>query len=120
MLGGIARGDRQRFLPIFPIFVFEQNCDRGTDRDAMVHARENVRLVRLDLHAPAATITLLPSPKVAIEKFLIHGQTRRQTRQEGNQGFTMGLPGCEVAQHKPMILTDEPFLTRRSTWKISN
>ena len=62
MLGGLALFNRQRLLPVLPIFVFEQHGDGRTDRFAMAHAGQNVSFVGLDLHSAAAAIALLTSP----------------------------------------------------------
>jgi hypothetical protein len=36
------------------------------------HARKDVRLIPLDLHAPAATIALLPTPQLTVEEGLVN------------------------------------------------
>src|SRR5207237_9150728 len=64
-------------------------------------------LIGLDLHAAAASVTLLSAPEIAVQKILVYGQACRQAGEECNQGFAVGFPGSEVAQHKQLILTDE-------------
>jgi hypothetical protein len=66
-----------------------------------------VGLVGLDFHAAAATVSLLPPPEVAVNKFLVYAHSSGQPREKCNQSFAMRLPGSEVAQHKQLILTDE-------------
>jgi hypothetical protein len=72
----------------------------------MANSRNDVRGIPLDLHAPAAPVTLLPPPQLVIDKFLIYVESRRQAREKGKQGFSVRFSRCEVAQHKCSILPD--------------
>src|SRR5208337_5244844 len=99
VLGRIARFDRKRVGPVLPVLILEQNCDGRTDGAAVAHSGENVRLVALNLHAPATTVTLLTPPEFAVEKRLIDFQTGGHTGEKGNQRFSVRLTSRVVAQH---------------------
>jgi hypothetical protein len=63
-----------------------------------------MRPVGLYLHSPAASKTLLTPPQFAVHELLIHGQTRRQSRKEPDQGLAVGLAGGEIAKHAERAL----------------
>src|SRR3974390_3323174 len=72
----------------------------------MVHAREDVGCVALDLHPAAPAIALLAAPELPVEESLIYFQPGGQTGKESDQSFAMGLTGGEVSEHKRSIVPD--------------
>jgi hypothetical protein len=65
---GIAFADRQRFLPVFPVAVFELDGNGRSDGHAVAYAGKNVGGVALDLHAAAAAVALLATPEFPVEE----------------------------------------------------
>src|SRR5438270_13895753 len=65
----------------------------------MPDPRNDVDAIRLDLHAPASPIALLPSPQLTIEVLGGHGNARGKACQCGGQAFSMGLPSRFKTQH---------------------
>src|SRR5262249_39316410 len=58
----IAFCDRQRFLPVLPVTIFDGNGNWRANRDSIPHTRQDVRRIAFDLHPSTATITLLSPP----------------------------------------------------------
>lgn len=59
--------NRQRFFPIFPIAILDQDRDGRAHGLAVANPGKELRRVRLDFHAPAA-----PVPPLASFQFTIH------------------------------------------------
>src|SRR5205814_441885 len=95
----IASLDRQRFLPVLPIFVFQQDSDGRADGLAMTHTGEEVRAVALDLHTAAAAVALLPPPQFTVHKRLIHGNAGGQAADGTDQRLAMRFSGSKKTQH---------------------
>jgi hypothetical protein len=72
VLGGISLADGERFLPVFPVAIFEQDGDGRADSQSMANAGENVGGVALDLHASAAAVALLAAPEITVEESLVY------------------------------------------------
>ncbi len=106
VFGGVALRDGKRFLPVFPVAIFELNGDGRADGLALADAGENVGGVALDFHAAAAAVALLAAPEFAVEKGLIDFQSGGHTGQKGDQGFAVRFSGGEIAQHKRSIVPD--------------
>jgi len=103
----ITRLHRQRFLPVLPILVLEQDRNRRPDGQAVVDTGQNMRSVGLNLHATPAPVTLLPPPEFPIDELLVYRQSGGQTRQKCDQRLAVRFSGSEIAQHKQLILTDQ-------------
>jgi hypothetical protein len=106
VLRNIARFDRQLFFPVFPVPVRNLDRDWRSDRFAVAHAGQNMNLVRLDLHPPAAAIPLLPPPKLAIDEFKVDRNARRQTGDERDQCLAVRLPGSFKSNHDLVIIRE--------------
>src|SRR5947209_2720611 len=65
----------------------------------MAHAAQNLRVVALDLHAPAATVAPLPPLKLAVYSFDINGEARGQSLDDRDQRASVRLSGCCEAEH---------------------
>jgi hypothetical protein len=72
----------QRFLPVFPVSVLQQNGNGRTYGYSLAHSREDVGRIALNLHAPAAAISLLAAPELAVKRLLIDFQACGHARQE--------------------------------------
>src|SRR5579884_3680782 len=99
MLFHVARAHRQRFLPVLPVFILQQNGNRRTNALAMPHPGDYVDFVGLNLHAAAAAEPLLASPQFAIEKSLVNFQSGRHAGKIGHKGLSVRLSGSEVTKH---------------------
>jgi len=95
----IARLHRQRLFPILPILICQHHGDGRADRLAVMHSRQKMRAVSFNLHAAAASKSLLATPQFPIHKCLVHRQSGGQPGKKGNQRLAMGLSGSKVAQH---------------------
>jgi len=63
VFGAVDVFHRQRFSPVLPIFVANDDRDRRADGLRMPDARNNFDLIGFDLHPAAASIALLASPE---------------------------------------------------------
>ena len=89
--GQVARGPA--VAPVGPIAVDDAQRDRGARRPAGDDAAQDLHLVPLDLHPPAATVAGLPPGQVAVDRLHIHLQSRRQPLHDGNQARAVGFAG---------------------------
>jgi hypothetical protein len=55
----------------------------------MSHTTENLGMVSLNLHAPAATVTPLPASQVCVNQFGVDRQAGRQTLDDGDKSLAM-------------------------------
>src|SRR5205807_8596475 len=81
--------DRHHFVPVGPIFVFNHQSQRRAECQTVANTTENLDMIRLDLHSPAAAIALLPSPQFVVDLIDIYGQTSGQTFDYRDQRATM-------------------------------
>src|SRR6185437_1451365 len=95
----IASPDRQRFFPISPVFVLQQNGNRRANGFAMTHTGDDMGFVSLDLHATAAAKALLATPKFTVEKFLVNAQTCGNAGKKSHKALSVRFSGSKVAQH---------------------
>src|SRR5256885_1653916 len=92
----VARLDVHHINPVFKITVARQQCDGRSERLTMPHARKNFDFVLFDLHAPTAPVTLLPPPKLVIDKLKVNRQACGQAFDDGDQPFAVRFSrGCE-------------------------
>jgi len=113
MFGRITCAHRQRFGPVLPVAVFNFDGDGRADRLAVAHAAEEMRSIRLDAHATAASVALLAAPQLAIDEFVIDGHARRQPRKKSHKALPMRLAGSGKTQHDrliPLLILDEARL----------
>ena len=99
VLLGIPGPHGERFLPVLPILVFQQDRDGRSDGLAVAHAGDKMRGIALDLHSAAAAVALLPPPQFAIHRRRINRQACRHSRQDRDQRLAVGLSRCAVAEH---------------------
>jgi len=70
--GRITAFNRQLFFPVLPVSIHDFNRDGRADGFAMPHAGEDVDLVGFNLHSPAASIALLPAPKLTVHEIKVN------------------------------------------------
>ena len=73
---------------------------------AVAHAGEDVRGVALDAHAAAASVALLAAPELVVEKRLVDRDARRETADEGYEGFAVAFAGCGETKHVASYCND--------------
>jgi hypothetical protein len=91
----------QRFRPVLPVPIANDDGDRRSDGMRMPHTGHNLGAILFDLHAPAAAIALLAAPK-----FVIYGVERDRhsggkSCEGGYQALAVRLPGGFKSQHLP-------------------
>ncbi len=96
---GVFRFDGQDGLPVFPIFIFDDERDGRADGLGMTDAGNNARLICFDFHAPAAAKALLATPKLAIDVIDRHGDAGRQTGEGGYEALAMGFSSGFKTKH---------------------
>src|SRR5262245_10790812 len=102
--------DRQRFGPVLPVLVPDEDRDRRSDGFRMPDPRDDFDAVRLNLHPPAASIALLPAPKLAVDGLQIDGDARRESGQGRNQAFAVRLSGGLKSKHFAEFLSYQTAL----------
>ena len=90
----------QRFSPVFPILVADDDRDRRADGLRMPDARNNFDLIGFDLHPPAAPIALLAPPEFTIDGVQRYGNPGREPGKSGDQTFSVRFAGCFEAEHQ--------------------
>ena len=100
------RFGRHHVVPVDEIAVLDRESDRRTERLAVTHAGDDLDRVGLDLHPPAAAVTLLPPPKLVVDGVNIDRQTRRKALDNGYEGFAVRFAcGCEFEVHEYNIFS---------------
>ena len=66
---------------------------------AVADAGDDGGAVRLDLHAAAAAVTLLPAPEFVIDRIQSDGYAGRKSCQGGHEALAVGLPSRFKAKH---------------------
>src|SRR5438445_3663242 len=96
---GLGRADRHRGLPGLAVAVRDLERDGTAERGSPPHAREDVDLVALDLHAAAAPVAALSARQVLVD--VAHGQrqARRHAVDDGHEGLTVGLARGKEPKH---------------------
>src|SRR5207249_3474687 len=110
----------QDILPVFPVFVLQQNGDGRANGFGVADAGKNVAGVLFNFHAPAPAKALLPPPQLTVNERLVYLQSRRQPRQEGDQGFAMRFTSGKVAQHKGVVRKQSFYLSGAAIKKASS
>jgi hypothetical protein len=87
----ISGFDRQRFLPVLPVPVQEQDRDRRPYGFSVPHSGKEVRHVAFHSHATAAAVALLAPPEITVDKCLMNSNSGWQAREHGNQRLSVGL-----------------------------
>ena len=101
---GISGVYWKRFFPVLPVTVLKSHRDRRADCLSVPNSGKDVGRIALDLHASAATKTLLASPEFTIDEFLSDRQAGGQSRDEGDKGLAVRLSGGEIAKHGEQAL----------------
>src|SRR5438128_1737876 len=96
---GLGRADRHRGLPVLPVAVRDLERDGTAERGSPPHAREDVDLVALDLHAAAAPVAALAACQVLVDVTLGQRQARRDAVDDRHEGLTVGLARGKEPKH---------------------
>src|SRR6266568_402352 len=91
-----VRGDE--VLPVLVVLVPDDERDRRAEGHAAAQAREELRLVLLDLLACAAPVPLLAAGEVGVHLGEVHRQPGGEPLRDRGEGGAVRLPGGEVAQ----------------------
>src|SRR5580658_4666565 len=94
---------RKNLGPILPVFIFDNDRDRRSNRLRMSNAADDARPIGLNLHAPAAPEPLLPAPQFTIDRRNRNRNSRGNPRNRRHQALPVRLPRClkpEHANHK--------------------
>ena len=82
---------RQRFGPVAPVRIANQNRHRGADRLRVAYTGDNLGAIRLDLHPSAAAEALLAPPKLAVNGFQRYRYSRGKSSEGRHQALAVGL-----------------------------
>ena len=99
VLRRVAGFDRHGFGPVLPIGVGDDHGDGGADGVALAHSGDNGDAIRLDLHASAAAVTLLPPPEFMIDRIQRDGYAGRESCEGRHEALAVGLPSRFKAKH---------------------
>jgi len=99
VIGAITVFHRQRFLPIFPVAVFNPQRDWRADRFSVAHAGKNVRLIFLDALPPAPAESQLPPVKLSRDQIHVHRDARGQPGNPRHERLPVRLSGGDESQH---------------------
>ena len=81
---GLAEG-RHALAPVLEVAVDDLQRDGPANRLIEAHAREDVDLVLLDLHAAAAAVALLATCQVFIDGLEVQFEAGRQSLEDSRQ-----------------------------------
>src|SRR5207248_5111990 len=84
-----TRLNRHHFVPVGPIFVFDQHRQRRAEGQAVTNSAEDLDMIAFDLHARATPVTLLPSPEFMIDLIKIDRDAGGQTFDYRDERATM-------------------------------
>src|SRR5262245_13352955 len=76
-------------FPVLPVAVANQHRDGGTDGLAGAHAGEKLDGIALDLHASAASVSLLTTAQLFIDLAGQEGQPGGHTLEDGYEGLSV-------------------------------
>ena len=106
--------NRQGFLPVGPIPVFDAQGDRSANRLPVPNPCQRLDAVLFDFLAPAAAVSQLPPVQFHLHKLEVNGHTRGQAADPRNQRLTVRLTRSNKAKHGRLrILSDQ---ARRVKW----
>ena len=63
----LYRGNTHLFLPVLPIAVLDEQCDRAAYGEPIADAGDDFSLIIFNLHARAAPIALLATPEFFVD-----------------------------------------------------
>jgi hypothetical protein len=109
-------------LPVVPIAIANLQRDRTAQRVPAAHARQNLRAVPLDSHAPAASVAELSSAEIGIEQLGAERQPRRHAFDDHDERGAVRLACCKKSKHATAILSkflQRPGRDARKTRTIS-
>src|SRR6185436_6883545 len=75
----ITRVDRHDIGPVGPVFVFDQDSERGTKCQTMSDTAENLCVIFFDLHSTTATVSQLSLSQFVVDESHVDRQACRET-----------------------------------------
>ena len=99
VLGAVDVFDGQRFGPVLPVLVLDQDGDGRTDGVRVSDAADDVGVIGLDFHAAAAAVALLAAPQFAVDGRHGDGDSSGQPSQSGDKALPVRFSCGFKAKH---------------------
>src|SRR5262245_11093784 len=100
-------------LPVHPIAIADQHCDRRARRLSATDAGKNFGPVTLDRHAAPATVTTLSAPELRVECIDVDVEAGRHPVKRDDQRLPVRFAGAQKPQHPQGIVYEEIAHSRR-------
>ena len=93
-----------------PVAVLYPHGYGAANGEAVAYAGQDIRVVTLYLHSPAAAVAHLPSGHVPGDVLLAQGYARGQPFYHNGESLAVGLTGCKKPEHLffPLLLSLPP------------
>ena len=101
---GLRAKCRHARPPIGKVTIDDAKCDGTAQCLVEAYARKYVCFVRLDLHATAASISLLTAREITVDRVRIQGKPRRKPFDDRRQARSMRFPRRHKTQFTHTIL----------------
>ena len=105
--GRRLRLDVHRVLPVLPILVANEQRDRRAGGLAAAHARQELRAIGFDRHAPAAAVAALAAAQLERDGIEIDRQSGGQPFEDRDETLSVRFTGRQKTQHPSSILYEE-------------
>ena len=92
-LGGVDVPHAHRRFPVLEIAIADDDRDRRAERLAAANAADDLDLIVLDLHPPAAPVAVLAPRHVAIDPLTVEPHARRHAGDDDRQLRAVRLAG---------------------------
>jgi len=99
ILGAIDVFNRQRFGPVLPILVLDQDGDGRPDGVRVPDSADDVGLICLDFHAPTAAEPLLAAPQFPVNRRDGDRDSSGQSSQSGDKALPVRFSCGFKAKH---------------------
>src|ERR1700730_18071732 len=87
------------FAPIFPVAVLNVERNWTSKGQAMPDAGDDIGMVLLDLHSPAASVAQLPPAELDGDVGLTQRKSGRYTLDDDTEAFSVGFTSGQEAKH---------------------
>src|SRR5215469_1817176 len=91
--------DRKRFLPRFPVAIFDADSDGGPYCFPMPNARQEIGLILFDFLPSASPVTELPAMQLPIHKLGVNGYASRKSGDPADERLSVRFACREKSQH---------------------
>ena len=96
--GAVERPRVHRAAPVVEVAVADHERDRRADGLAAAHAADDLGLVVLDLHPPAAAVAVLPPGQVAVDALAVEADAGRHPGDDDGELRPVRLAGADEAE----------------------